>query len=194
MNILDKFHHWRRRRRWNKQYRSGRWTSLKNDIEAKRYQAIIGCMKDFAPTNPSILDIGCGDGVLTERLIGMYDFSYFLGVDFSSESIKQATAKGLSNSEFVHDDVIKFTPDRNFDVIVFNESFYYIPETEKARVLDVLVSSLTPKGVLISSIFREGHGCWEYFREHHQLKEKAFTTVQTEKPETYWKIGAYTKE
>lgn len=191
MNILDKFHHWRRRRRWNKQYRSGRWKSLKNDIEAKRYRAIIDQIQKFAPQNPSILDIGCGDGVLTERLLGTVRYSYFAGVDFSSESIKQATEKQLPDAEFIHADVIKFVPSRNFDVIIFNESFYYIPETEKARVLQTLLDHLTPEGTLISSIFREGHGCWEYFKDHTQLKEMAFSTVRTEKDETYWKIGAY---
>ena len=128
MNILDKFHHWRRRRRWNKQYRSGRWQNLKNDIETGRYLKIKEDLVTYAPANPSILDIGCGDGVLNERL-GEFSFSYFLGVDFSSESIKQAQEKNLPDSEFEHCDVLHFVPKRTFDAIIFNESFYYIPDT-----------------------------------------------------------------
>lgn len=192
MNILDKFHHWRRRRRWNKQYKSGRWKSLKSDIEADRYLKIKKDLLAFAPKNPSILDIGCGDGVLNERL-GDYPFSYFLGVDFSSESIKQAQEKKLPNSEFEHCDVLHFVPKRTFDVIVFNESFYYIPDTEKTRVLQFLLDHLSAEGVLIVSIFREGPGCWEYFKENPKLKELDFETIKTSKEMTYWKIGAYTK-
>jgi len=192
MNIIDKFHHWRRKKRWNKQYKSGRWDSLKSDMEAKRYFQIIDYLKEFAPVNPAILDIGCGDGVLNERL-GNYDFDYFLGVDFSSVSIEKAKAKKFPKSEFVAEDAIKFQPKRNFDVIVFNEAFYYIPETEKTTVLNLMLTHLTKNGILIVSIFREGTGCWEYFKENQKLKELDFTTVTTEKETTYWKIGVYSK-
>ncbi len=192
MNILDKFHHWRRRRRWNKQYKSGRWKSLKNDIETGRYHKIKENLLTFAPKNPSILDIGCGDGVLNERL-GDFSFSYFLGVDFSSESIKQAQEKKLPNSEFEHSDVLHFTPKRTFDAIIFNESFYYIPDSERTRVLQLLIDHLSKDGVLINSIYREGAGSWEYFKENPKLKEIDFETIKTTNEMTYWKIGAYKK-
>jgi len=192
MNLLDKFHHWRRKRRWNKQYRSGRWESLKSELEAKRYHQIIDYMKEFAPTNPAILDIGCGDGVLNRRMDG-FEYAYFLGVDFSSVSIDKAKAQQFPKSEFLAEDAIKFQPQRNFDVIVFNEAFYYIPDSEKNKVLNRMLAHLTPNGILISSIFREGTGCWEYFKENPKLKELAFTTVHTKKEQTYWKIGVYQK-
>jgi len=192
MNLIDKFHHWRRKRRWNKQYKSGRWDSLKSDLEATRYYQILDYLKEFAPQNPAILDIGCGDGVLNQR-ISDYEFDYFLGVDFSSVSIEKAKAKNYPKAEFVAEDAITFTPKRNFDVIVFNEAFYYIPETERTRVLNLMLDHLTPNGIIITSIFREGTNCWEYFKENPKLKERAFTTVTTTKETTYWKIGVYSK-
>ena len=190
MNILDKFHHWRRKRRWNKQYKSGRWESLKTELEAKRYYQIIDFMREYGPENPAILDIGCGDGVLNRRMES-FEFEYFLGVDFSEVSIEKAKAEQFPKSEFLAEDAIKFKPSRTFDVIIFNEAFYYIPDSEKDNVLNLMLEHLSPKGILISSIFREGIGCWEYFKEHPKLKELAFTTVHTEKETTYWKIGVY---
>jgi SAM-dependent methyltransferase len=192
MNLLDKFHHWRRKRRWNKQYRKGRWENLKSDLEAKRYYKIIDYINEFAPANPAILDIGCGDGVLNERL-GELKYDYFLGVDFSSVSIEKAKSKHLPKSEFLAEDAIKFRPKRDYEAIVFNETFYYIPESEKTAVLDLMLDHLTNDGILIISIFREGTGCWEYFKENSRLKEFAFTTVYTQKETTYWKIGVYAK-
>jgi len=192
MNLLNKFHHWRRKRRWNKQYKSGRWESLKSDMEAKRYYKIIDYFDKYAPANPAILDIGCGDGVLNERL-GDFKYDYFLGVDFSSVSIEKAKAKQFPDAEFLAVDAIKFRPERDYDTIVFNEVFYYIPETKKTAVLDLMLDHLTNDGILIASIFREGVGCWEYFKENPRLKEIAFDTVTTEKEQTYWKIGVYKK-
>lgn len=190
MNILDKFHHWRRRKRWNKQYRRGRWESLKNKIESKRYYQLVDFMREFGVSKPTILDLGCGDGVLNSRMEG-FEYEYFLGVDFSSVSIEKAKAKHFKNAQFIAKDIIAFRPDRNFDVIIFNEAFYYIPEEHKQSVLDLLIDHLTPNGILITSIFREGLGCWNYFKENNRLRELAFTNITTEKEETYWKMGVY---
>jgi SAM-dependent methyltransferase len=192
MNIIEKFHHWRRKRRWNKQYRQGRWESLKSEMEANRYKQIVTYLTTYAVPDPAILDIGCGDGVLNQYLTE-YHYSYFLGVDFSSVSIEKAKEKNFSDSEFLAEDIIKFKPSRIFDVIIFNEAFYYIPETEKSRVLRLILDHLKENGILITSIFREGIGCWEYFKDNPDLKEVAFTTVTTQKETTYWKIGVYKK-
>ncbi|MAM29285.1 MAG: SAM-dependent methyltransferase [Flavobacteriaceae bacterium] len=190
MNLLDKFHHWRRKIRWNKQYKEGRWDSLQSEKEAKRYETIICMATEFGPENPSVLDIGSGDGVLTERF-GADRYGYFLGVDFSKVSIEKAKAKNLKNAEFETADAITFQPKQKFDVIVFNEAFYYIHDSEKQNVLDRMLNSLTERGIIITSIYREGHGCWEYFKENENLNELSFETVTTDEELRYWKIGAY---
>jgi 2-polyprenyl-3-methyl-5-hydroxy-6-metoxy-1,4-benzoquinol methylase len=190
MNILDKFHHWRRKRRWDKQYKSGQWENLKSDKESKRYYQIIDYLKKFGLENPSILDIGCGDGVLNERMKG-FEYSYFQGLDFSKVSIEQAKKKQFPKAEFVSEDAVTFTPTRNFDAIIFNEAFYYIHESEKNNVLNRMLEHLNKDGIIITSIYREGIGCWEYFKENPKLKELTFTTVKTDEDLQYWKIGVY---
>jgi 2-polyprenyl-3-methyl-5-hydroxy-6-metoxy-1,4-benzoquinol methylase len=192
MNILDKFHQWRRKRRWDKQYQRGHWENLKSEKESARYNQIIGYLKKYGNPNPVILDIGCGDGVLNERMQGL-EFSGFLGLDFSKVSIEQAKTKNFPKAEFISEDIIKFKPDRNFDVIVFNEAFYYIHETEKDNVLNRMLDHLNDGGIIITSIYREGIGCWEYFKENPKLKELEFTTLKTDEALQYWKIGVYGK-
>ncbi|RMA58567.1 class I SAM-dependent methyltransferase [Ulvibacter antarcticus] len=192
MNILDKFHNWRRRRRWDKQYKEGKWDNLKSEKEAKRYFQIIDYLRKHGTANPSILDIGCGDGVLNDRMQDL-EFSYFLGLDYSKVSIEQAKKKQFPKAEFISEDVHTFTPSRKFDVIVFNEAFYYIHESEKTIVLDRMMNHLNDNGLIITSIYREGIGCWEYFKENKKLKELDFTTITTDEELQYWKIGAYKK-
>lgn len=192
MNLIDKFHNWRRMHRWNRQYRKGRWERLRGDKESSRYQKITDVIIEFAPKNPSILDIGCGEGVLTERM-DPNAYSYFMGLDFSSESIKLATRKNLPKTRFLAADAVKFHPQQQFDVIIFNEAFYYIHDSEKQNVLTRMLENLTPEGVLIISIFREGAGCWEYFKEDSRLQELDFSVVTTAEKPRYWKIGVYKK-
>lgn len=192
MNLLDKFHNWRRMHRWNRQYRNGRWNNLKSEREAARYQKIIEFARKYGPKNPSILDIGCGEGVLTERM-DPKDYSFFMGMDFSSESIKLASKKDLPNTRFLTADAVKFHPEQQFDIIVFNEAFYYIHDSEKQNVLSRMLNNLSENGILIISIFREGPGSWEYFKNDKRLTELDFTVVTTEEKQRYWKIGTYKK-
>lgn len=190
MNLLDKFHHWRRKMRWDKQYKSGRWDSLESEKELKRYQQIIDFIITRGAKNPSIMDIGSGDGVLTMRMQDT-PYSYFLGLDFSKVSIEKAQKRKLPKAEFETADAITYIPKRKFDVIIFNEAFYYIHDTKKQEVLDRMIASLNEGGIIITSIYREGIGCWEFFKENSTLKELNYTTVTTDEELRYWKVGVY---
>ena len=189
MNIIDKFHNWRRKQRWNRQYKSGRWDNLKGEKETIRYQRIIKYIDDFGTKKPKILDLGCGEGILCERMKNS-DYSSFLGMDFSSVSIERAKQLKLKDADFICADIHNFKPAEKFDVIIFNEVFYYIHESEKQNVLDRMIASLTDNGIIITSIYREGHGCWNYFEDLNQL---AFDTVTTDDEKRYWKVGVYKK-
>jgi 2-polyprenyl-3-methyl-5-hydroxy-6-metoxy-1,4-benzoquinol methylase len=189
MNIIDKFHNWRRKQRWNRQYKSGRWDNLKGEIETVRYQKIVDYITQFGSKNPSILDLGCGEGILCERMKNS-NYSYFLGMDFSSVSITNANNLKLKNSEFICADIHSFQPKQKFDIIVFNEVFYYIHDTEKQNVLNRMIECLNPDGIIVTSIYREGLACWNYFKN---LKQLGFETITTDNDKTYWKVGVYKK-
>lgn len=191
MNFIDKFHNWRRKLRWNKQYKKGRWDNLKGEVERIRYQTITNFISEYAVKNPSILDLGCGEGILCERL-NHDEYSSFLGMDFSSVSIKKAIKLNLQNANFICADIHTFEPQQTFDVIIFNEVFYYIHESEKENVLNRMIDNLNENGIIITSIYREGLGCWGYFEQ--KMQQLKFTTITTENQKTYWKVGIYKKK
>ncbi|MCO4821587.1 MAG: class I SAM-dependent methyltransferase [Flavobacteriaceae bacterium] len=188
MNIIAKFHNWRRKMRWNRQYKSGRWANLKDNRERIRYETIIALITVHGSKNPSILDLGCGEGVLFERMKDL-DYSYSLGMDFSSVSITNAKKLELKNAEFITADAHTFEPNKTFDVIVFNEAFYYIHDSEKQNVLNRMIKSLKPNGIVICSMFRESSEAWTYFND--SLEQIEFKKVITDIDTTYWKIGVY---
>ena len=192
MNTIDKFHNWRRKQRWNKQYKKGRWDNLKSDRERIRYESIVNYTDKHSNKNPGIMALGCGEGILLEHIQSI-DYNRFTGMDFSKVSINKAKQLQQNKSEFICADIHSFEPKENYDVIVFNEIFYYIHETEKSNVLERMLSHLNDNGILIISIFREGLGCWEYFNTNSQLKQLEFETIITDEAMTYWKIGTYRK-
>jgi 2-polyprenyl-3-methyl-5-hydroxy-6-metoxy-1,4-benzoquinol methylase len=191
MNIIDKFHNWRRKQRWNRQYKNGRWKNLRNDIERERYNTIIEFIDKHGNNHPSVLDLGCGEGILCERMKNER-YSEFVGMDFSSESIKQASEKNFKDAQFKVADLHYFKPKKKYDVIVFNEAFYYIHDSKKANVLATMIKALKTNGIIINSIYRKGIGSWKYFKKE-DLEQIDFKTVTTTEDKTYWKIGVYNK-
>lgn len=189
MNIIEKFKHWKRKQRWNKQYKKGRWENLKGEKESVRYQTIVGYAERYGNSNPDILDLGSGEGVLLDYF-NTEHISSFEGMDFSSVSIEKANRSNRAKATFVCEDLHNYKPKSNYDIVVLNEAFYYIHVTKKKEVLDTLKKHLKPNGIIIVSIYREGLGCWEYFK-NEQFKELDFTTVTTNEAKTYWKIGVY---
>lgn len=192
LSFIDQFHIWRRKIRWNRQYKKGRWEYLKNDVEAPRYSKIVGAIKQHAKTQPTVLDLGCGEGVLRMRLENE-SIGYFLGIDFSKVSIKNATKYNFKNSDFQVADLHYYKPPQEFDVIVFNEAFYYINDAVRAKVLNRVLGTLKKGGLLITSIFKEGSGCWQYF-DIPELEQLDFSKVVSKKGTAYWKLGVYKKK
>lgn len=190
MDALDKFHNWRRKLRWNKQYRKGRWDSLKTNKELSRYATIVGYMTILGKENPSILDLGCGEGVLNEKIPHL-DYSYFLGIDYSDVSVEKAKEKNFENAEFECADIHTFVPKRKFDIIVFNEVFYYVHEKERDTVLQRMIDHLEDDGIIITSMYRDNPVNWTHFEVMDQIN---FVTVKTEEETRFWQIGVFSKK
>lgn len=75
----------------------------------------------------SLLDVGCGDGILQEWLTdGAY--SRYVGVD-KDDVIEHSLHRGDERTMFVRADMNAFVPPQRFDAVVFCESLYYLHDT-----------------------------------------------------------------
>ena len=70
--------------------------------------------------------------------------------------------------------------------------FYYINHSVRTKVINRILAKLKKDGILITSIFKEGPGCWKYF-EIPELEQLEFSKVDSEKGTAYWKLGVYKK-
>ena len=132
------------------QFKTGFWDYLSNLDELAHYSIIVGYCYFWKP-HPSILDVGCGQGVLQGRLkIGSY--SYFEGIDFSKEAILQAEHRLDSKTTFRVTPILDYKTEKLFDIIIFSESLYYLDNiNEVSKVIDRYTQFLEVNGKIIIS-------------------------------------------
>ena len=101
-----------------------------------------------------VLDVGCGRGRILNRLAELYPRSTFLGMDLSRDAIEiaraEASAKGLTNLEFVAVDLSDF--DERADPEAFGFITTFDAVHDQARPLNVLKGihrALKPNGAYL---------------------------------------------
>jgi 2-polyprenyl-3-methyl-5-hydroxy-6-metoxy-1,4-benzoquinol methylase len=141
---------------WNAEYDAGRWTYLGELPERARFSVLTGYMTHFKPGG-SILDIGCGEGVLYERMQA-HGYSRYVGVDVSSSAIAKIRARD-DRSAFFAADAERYVPDGKFEITVFNEMLYFLRDPQ--AVVGRYARDLQSGGILLVSTctaFKGGTG------------------------------------
>lgn len=131
-----------------KRYASGRWKYQREISESHRYSVIVGCANYVTAPSRRILDVGCGEGILQQRIA----YSHYVGVDMNAAAISAAQSRENGITAFVCAPAETYEPNGQFDVMVFNESLYYIPRP--LAVVNRLLPFLSPNGVMIVSMFQ----------------------------------------
>ncbi len=160
------------REEWNSQYSLGKWDYLRQVSELAHYSVIAGYCHYFKPGG-SFLDIGCGEGILQERLCPS-GYSRYAGVDISEEAIGLASGRQDEKTFFVQADVTEYQPDSLSDIIIFNECLYYFQDP--LSVVKRYESFLTKDGLFIVSMFateKTGH-IWKILEQFYAVQDEVF--------------------
>jgi 2-polyprenyl-3-methyl-5-hydroxy-6-metoxy-1,4-benzoquinol methylase len=131
-----------RRVQWEESFESGSYERLESIPERARYSLIVGHC-DVLNVR-SILDVGCGQGVLAKRLARV-GYERYLGYDLSETAIDQARRNVPDpRNGFVTGEADGFETPAQFDLIVFNECLYYLDDP--AAVMRRHLRFLAPGG------------------------------------------------
>ena len=133
---------------WNRNYSAGGWDYLKELDELARYSIIAGYFQ-FFKLGGSMLDVGCGEGILPMKQ-GPHAYSYYVGIDASKAAIERALQRKDHKTFFLKEGVMHYTPSEPFDAIIFNEILYYCDDP--LRVLEKYAPYLTKDGIFIISM------------------------------------------
>lgn len=131
-------------------YYDGLWSRAPlelNSDQILRLGKILCAYAEIAYTyrdkKPSICDFGCGTGWLTHELSKVGDV---LGIDRSQKGIERATSR-YHEAKFLCADVLSFTTDARFDVIVSSEVLEHVED--QATYVATAHELLNPGGYLI---------------------------------------------
>lgn len=131
-----------RRCSFDQYYKSGRWDYLDNTHNPE----IVNIVEKYA-NKGRILDMGCGPGILASLLNPDF-FEYYRGVDISSEAIALARKRKSEKVHFEISDIQSYSCTDDFDLIIFEESLYYVPFFRR-RLLRCYAQRLRPGGSFI---------------------------------------------
>jgi 2-polyprenyl-3-methyl-5-hydroxy-6-metoxy-1,4-benzoquinol methylase len=137
------------RETWESEYGTERWSYLDHMEELGRYSIVVGYIQFLKPKG-SILDAGCGEGILLERLSGI-PYGRYVGIDIAQTAIDKAAKRVNGQSVFAQADVQTFVPSESFDAIVFNEVLYYVEQP--LEVVRRYEAWLKPGGVFVASLY-----------------------------------------
>ena len=136
---------------WQQEYQSGQWQHLWSDEELPRYAILANYLRVKCPQG-ALLDLGCGEGILCDRLWPA-SYSRYVGVDLSAAAIERGKQCGHVAAEYLCADVEQYVlaGDAQFDAIIFNEVLYYF--ADPVAVVSRFARSLKPGGILLASLF-----------------------------------------
>ena len=110
--------------------------------------------------NETILDMGCGDGILTEQLSEFVPKGKVIGIDASVGMIETAKKIKKDNLEFWHMDINKMSFVNQFDVIFSNATLHWIKDHN--RLLRISIQALTKGGIILWDFAGDGN-CSNFF-------------------------------
>ena len=134
------------------------------EFDGKRYEQTSTHQKEWGTRlieelnirgNEHILDVGCGDGALTAKLVEAVPDGTVIGIDASKGMIETAQKYRSSNLSFNQLDVTNIKFKEEFDIVFSNAVLHWVKDHKTLLVL--LYRALRPSGKLRVNFAGEGN-------------------------------------
>jgi 2-polyprenyl-3-methyl-5-hydroxy-6-metoxy-1,4-benzoquinol methylase len=126
------------------------YSTYSKAVDRKRLRFIEEQLRRYAPPQGSVLDVGCGNGIMSEA-IGRCGYQV-LGIDISEKAIDKAKAAGTkSNIQFRVVSAEDLVADGStYDAVICSEVLEHLPDP--SQLLRTLHALLSDEGVLVVTV------------------------------------------
>ena len=171
--------------RWNYQYAKGKWEGLKNERELERQGFIKDYFLKYGNKEGSLIEFGCGFGVLPDVIFQKKHYSHYIGVDISDFIIEKIQHLADARHMFEVGDFENFDFKEKYDYIVFNECINYSKDIPKL-LKDCRDLGLKDGGLFIISVhqFKRSDEIWKDIHDSLTVLE----TKTIVKPKNTWQV------
>lgn len=127
-------------------YQSGKWLFLRNSAQPE----MVALVETYAKRG-RILDVGCGTGALAAAISPERYFHYH-GIDLTKAGIDYAKQRRLFHATFELADIHRFQDLQQYDLIVFEETLYYVNPLKRRTLLRTYASMLADGGTILVTL------------------------------------------
>lgn len=139
------------------------------------YNTVVNLTKNYS--NPKILDLGAGTGILTELLYKQHPNSDITLVDLSTEMLNIAKNKfNDKNFKYIEADYLTHDFDKDYDIIVSSLSIHHLTDEEKKVLYKRIYNFLRTGGVFINA--DQVCGATEYTEEIYKKEDASHLNRQ----------------
>ena len=166
---------------------SSRWSPTDYATNAAFVPALGSAALELLDPQPgeAILDLGCGDGVLTEKIVAAG--AKVIGVDASEEMVAAAKARGV---EAYVADAQALDFDTQFDAVFSNAALHWMLDPE--AVAGSVFRALVPGGRFAGEMGGEGNIATLRGGIREELTERGYP-VPADDPQWYPSVEAFTR-
>jgi 2-polyprenyl-3-methyl-5-hydroxy-6-metoxy-1,4-benzoquinol methylase len=124
---------------------SEQYRSIYLDVDA-----FVATVQRWATSSKRILEVGCGEGAVTERLAAAYPDAKITAIDITPR-VGRLYAGPRSKVTFLQSPVqeIAATEPHQFDLVVLSDVMHHVPEALRQDILDAIRDTLAPGGVFV---------------------------------------------
>ena len=104
----------------------------------------------WVPEASGILEVGCGEGAVTERLVLAYPTALVTAIDISSKAgrLFRGEPSRVTFRQQTAEDVARREPE-SFDLVILADVIHNVPQNARHSLLDAIKRAMKPSGCLV---------------------------------------------